>query len=131
MEGALVLPMSRGKQLKIGQRSFETRSAATRFVEDLLYGQPLRVIIQEPHHSFLRALISRHPRLEEKIGTGIRHFTVEYSVRGRRCFCLTRIDGTKTDFSFYECVWGRSSGKKGPESPQEPRAFRVGHEIRK
>jgi hypothetical protein len=27
-----------------------------------------------------------------------------YSVRGRRCFCLTRIDGTKTDFTFYECV---------------------------
>jgi hypothetical protein len=47
-----------------------------------------------------------HPRAKEKIGKGIDHFTVEYSVRGRRCFCLTRIDGTKTDFSFFACVQG-------------------------
>jgi len=45
-----------------------------------------------------------HPRAEKKIGNGIGHFTVEYSMRGRRCFCLTRSDGTKTDFSFYECL---------------------------
>ena len=99
--------MGRGKQLRIAQRSFETWKAADRFVKDLLYSQPLKAAIQEPHHSFLRALISRHPRAEEMIGTGIDHFTVEYSVRGGRCFCLTRIDGTKTDFSFYECVRGR------------------------
>ena len=90
----------------IGRQSFETQNAANRFVEDLLYSLPLKVAIPEPHHSFLRALLSMHPRAEEKIGKGIDHFTVEYSVRGRRCFCLTRIDGTKTDFSFFACVQG-------------------------
>jgi hypothetical protein len=96
--------MRRSYALTIGQRSFETREAAHRYVKDLLYSLPLKVAIQEPHHSFLRALVSRHPRAEEKVGKGIDHFTVEYSVRGRRCFCLTRIDGTKTDFSLYQCV---------------------------
>ena len=96
-----------GKQLNIGQRSFDTRSAAARFVAELLYDLPLKVTIQEPQHSFLRALISMHPHAEMMIGTGIDHFSVEFSVRGRRCFCLTRIDGTKTDFSFHECVRGR------------------------
>lgn len=98
--------MGRAQQLTIGKRHFETCNAADRFVEALLYGQALKVAIQEPDHSFLTALISRHPRAQEKIGKGIDHFTVEYSVRGRRCFCLIRIDGTKTDFSFYECVRG-------------------------
>ena len=98
--------MRHGQQITIGQRNFQTRNAADRFVEDLLYGQALKVAIPEPHHSFLTALISRHPRAQEKIGKGIDHFTVEYSVRGRRCFCLTRVDGTTTDFSFYECVRG-------------------------
>ena len=100
--------MSRDQQLIIGQKSFKTRNAARLFVDDLLYGQPLNEAIQEPHHSFLRALIAMHPRAEEKVGQGIDHFTVVYSVRGRRCFCLTRIDGSKTDFTFYECVrgWG-------------------------
>lgn len=105
--------MSRGKRIMIGQRSFETRNAADRFVEDLLYGQPLKVAIQEPHHSFLTVLLSMRPRAEEKIGKGIDHFTVEHSVRGGRCFCLTRSDGTKTDFTFYECVLGRRRGCTG------------------
>ena len=99
--------MRHRQQLTIGDKSFDTRKAADRFVEDLLYDQPLKAAIKEPHHSFLRALLSMHPRAEEKIGKGIDHFTVENSVRGGRCFCLTRIDGTKTDFSFYECVQGR------------------------
>jgi hypothetical protein len=98
--------MGQGKRRTIGPRSFPTLNAARRFVDDLLYRQPLNVAIQEPYHSFLRALLSMHPRVEEKVGEGIDHFTVVYSVRGRRCFCLTRIDGTKTDFTFYECMQG-------------------------
>ena len=85
------------RPLTIGQRSFETRKAANRFVKDLLYSQPLKVPIQEPHHAFLTALLSMHPRAEEKVGKEMNHFTVEFAARGGRCFCLTRIDGTKTD----------------------------------
>ena len=102
-----VICMSQGKRLTIGQRNFETWNAAIRFVENLLYSQQLKVPIQEPYHSFLSALISRHPHFKEKVGKGIDHFTVENHVRGRRCLCLTRIDGTKTDFSFFECVRAR------------------------
>jgi len=101
--------MGRGKTVTIGHRSFETRKAADQFVEGLLYEQPLKLAIREPYHSFLTALITRHPRAEEVVGIGIDHFTVENSVRGRRCFCLTRIDGTKADFSFHECLKGRES----------------------
>jgi hypothetical protein len=92
------------RPLTIGQRSFATRKEASRFVKDLLYSQPLNVAIQEPHHSFLTALISRHPRAEEeeKVGKGIDHFTVVNSVRGGRCFCLTRIDGMRIYFTFCE-----------------------------
>jgi Protein of unknown function (DUF3223) len=108
--------MSRGQALTIGKKIFETRKAADRFVKDLLYGQPLKVRIQEPHHSFLKALLSMHPRAKEKIGKGINHFSVENSVRGRRCFCLTRIDGTKTDFTFYECVTDRTRARS--ETPR-------------
>lgn len=96
--------LRRRDELTIGQRNFETRTAANRFVKDLLYSQPLKVTIQEPHHAFLSALISRHPRAEEIVGKGIDHFTVENSLRGRRCFCLTRVDGTKTDLTIYECM---------------------------
>ena len=118
------------RPLTIGQRSFETRNAAERFVEDLLYSQPLKVALHEPHHSFLRALLAMHPRADEKIGKGIDHFTVEYSVRGGRCFCLTRIDGTKTDFTFYECVLGRRRGHTVTDmtTSNKPNCFKLGEE---
>lgn len=126
----LRLVIMRGHSLTIGRQSFETRNAANRFVEDLLYSQPVKVAIPEPHHSFLRALISKHPHAEEKVGKGIDHFTVEYSVRGRRCFCVTRIDGTKTDFTFYECLRrGIASTEAGMTTTHIPNCWICGRGV--
>ena len=98
--------MPRSKPLTIGEKSFATQSSANLFIKELLNSQPLKVTIPEPHHSFLVALISRHPRSKEKIGPGIIHFAVEPALHGTRCFYLTRIDGSSTDFSYFKCVRG-------------------------
>jgi hypothetical protein len=98
--------MSCAKPLTIGGKSFETQKAANLFIQELLNSQPLRVAIPEPHHSLLCALISRHPRATEKIGPGIKHFTVDHALHGTRCFYLTRVDGTRTDFSYFKCTRG-------------------------
>jgi ABC-type antimicrobial peptide transport system ATPase subunit len=96
----------RSKPLTVGRKSFATQKAANLYIQELLNSQPLKMPIPEPHHSFLAALISRHPNAAEKIGAGIRHFTVEFAVHGTRCFYLTREDGTRTDFSYLKCVRG-------------------------
>jgi hypothetical protein len=98
--------MGRAKPVTIGERSFGTRNDANGFIQELLNDQPLKVAIPEPHHSFLCSLISRHPHVTEKVGPGIQHFTVEPALHGTRCFYLTRVDGTKTDFSYLKCVRG-------------------------
>lgn len=98
--------MSRSKPLTIGGESFPTRKAALLVIKELLNSQSLKVAVPEPHHSFLCALISLHPRAAEKSGKGIGHFTVEYAAHGTRCFYLTRVDGTRTDFSYFKCVRG-------------------------
>jgi hypothetical protein len=98
--------MPRSKPLTIGGNYFATQKAVNLFVQELLNRQPLKVAIPEPDHSFLCALISRHPRAEEKIGGGIAHFTVERAAHGTRCFYLTRVDGTRTDFSYFKCTRG-------------------------
>ena len=90
----------------VDDKQFPTQSAANAFVKDLLNAQPLKTPIPEPHHSFLCALVALHPRAAEKIGSGIRHFTVEHALHGTRCFYLTRSDGSKTDFSYFKCVRG-------------------------
>ena len=100
----------RSKPRTIGEKSFETQKAANLLIKELRNTQPLKVAIPEPHHSFLRALISQHPRAEEKIGKGIGHFTVEHAAHGTRCFYLTRVDGTRTDFSYLKCIQGSEWG---------------------
>ena len=35
-----------------------------------------------------------------------KHFTVEKSIGGTQCFYITRVDGTKEDFSFGKCLKG-------------------------
>lgn len=92
------------KPLIVGDKHFRTQTEATAFIKELLNSQPFKVVIPEPHHSFLSALLAFHPRAAEKIGTGIHHFTVEPALHGTRCFYLTRVDGTKTDFSTGKCV---------------------------
>ena len=94
------------KPLSIGGNRFETQKAANLFIKELLNSQVLKVALPEPHHSFLLALISRHPHAKEKIGPGIRHFTVEHALHGTRCFYLTRVDGTRSDFSYFKCTRG-------------------------
>jgi hypothetical protein len=96
----------RGNQLTIAGQSFETQKAVNLVIKELLNTQPLKVVIPEPHHSFLCALIARHPRATEKIGAGIRHFTVEHALHGTRCFYVTRVDGTRSDFSYLKCTRG-------------------------
>jgi hypothetical protein len=98
--------MGRKKSLTIGDKFFEKQSDANLFIKELLNSQPLKTVIPEPHHSFLSALLSLHPRAAEKIGSGIKHFTVEPATQGTRCFYLTRTDGTKIDFSTGKCVRG-------------------------
>lgn len=95
------------KPVDIGTMRFRTQTAAVFFFRELLNSQPLKVPIPEPHHSFLCDLLSAHPRAKEKVGTGIQCFTVEHALHGTRCFYITRVDGSRTDFSFYKYVRGR------------------------
>ena len=92
--------------LNIGEQCFHTLKAAELFIQRLRNSQPLMTPIPEPHHSFLCALVARHPNAPDKAGCGIQHFTVEHAMHGTRCFYLTRYDGTKTDFSYFKCLRG-------------------------
>jgi hypothetical protein len=99
-------PMSRSKPLTIGEKHFDAQSAAADFIKELLNSQPLKTPIPEPHHSFLHALVFRHPDAKAKIGGGIRHFTVEHAKHGTLCFYITRVDDTRDDFATGKCLKG-------------------------
>ena len=99
--------MGRSKPITIGDKVFETQTEANNFISKLLNNQQPLTPIPEPHHSFLLSLLALHPRATEKIGAGVKHFTVESAKGGTRCFYITRVDGSRDDFSTGKCVRGR------------------------
>lgn len=62
--------------------------------------------------AFMTALLERHRWRDEKIGSGIAGMTVRVNAPfPQRGFWITRVDGTRTDFSWVECVDASSKRK--------------------
>lgn len=81
------------KPLTIGTRTFDTQDAAREFIREILHRHPLLTPIEGHDHVFLLGLLGKHPNAVEKVGAGVKHFTVEKSLGGAQCFYITRIDG--------------------------------------
>ena len=92
------------KRHTIGSHTFDTQTAAVAFIQEVLYRHPLLEPIHGADHEFLLELLKRHPRKEEKIGVCVKHFTVEKAQGGTQCFYITRVDGSRSDFSFMKCL---------------------------
>lgn len=93
----------------IGPKSFKYQKDAIEYFRDLLSISRANVTVDGEHHEILSALIERHPKATRKIGVGIKRFYKAPTEMGTSCFWLERVDGTKTDFSFYAAV--KAKGK--------------------
>jgi hypothetical protein len=92
------------KPSTIGGENFDNEDEARKFIRKVLYRHPLKAPIV-PDHAFLLELLNRHPRAAEKIGVGVKHFTVDRSTGGTQCFHITRVDDSgPDDFSFEKCL---------------------------
>jgi hypothetical protein len=94
------------KSHRIGPHTFDTQAAAVTFIQEVLYRHPLLGPISGDDHAFLLELLKKHPHAAEKVGAGVKHFTVENAKGGTRCFYVTRVDGSRSDFSFMKCLRG-------------------------
>lgn len=94
------------KQRIIGSHKFATTSDARGYIKVVLNRLPMLEPITGDDHDFLVALLKTHERAAEKTGVGVKHFTVEPSKGGTRCFYITRVDGTRDDFSTGKCLKG-------------------------
>jgi len=107
-------------QLTLGGHLWETKKAAEGFCRKILHAYPLGATVTDAlDHHFLLDVLERHGNAEGKIGCGVVSFQVEPDKFGHRCFWLTRLDGTRTYFSYLWCF------KKSPDNAQRARfAFR-------
>ena len=92
------------KPQTIGSHTFATKGAAKEFIKAILHRHPLKAPITGEDHEFLIDLLKKHERAAEKIGAGVKHFTVENAKGGTQCFYIMRVDGSREDFSTGKCL---------------------------
>lgn len=91
------------KPVKIGSLSFSKKADAHEFFRAMLYKYDLGDQVSLEDQEILSCLISTHPEASEKIGVGIKSFSVRTADFGTRCFWVNRMDGTTEKFSFKAC----------------------------
>jgi Protein of unknown function (DUF3223) len=63
------------KPVTIGTRTFDSQTAARKYIREVRDRHPLLAAIDDPDHTFLLNLLNKHSRAAEKIGAGVKHFT--------------------------------------------------------
>lgn len=97
--------MARQPIIILGE-SFATKKALTAKVQAILHATPEGQLLGSYDAAFMHVLLERHSEAGQKIGVGVRSFSTRNPGYGpaSKCFCLTRIDGTTTDFSYLKCI---------------------------
>lgn len=111
------------KQYTVNGETFKTQAALADRVRSIIKRYKPDATVDIFDTPFLQSLIAMHPEAEQKIGCGVAAFSVEdnpmYPGPRARGLRLHRIDGTSTDFSFWECI------RPTPHAKKVQRAFRA------
>lgn len=92
------------KPVNIGPLHFERKGDAIKFLQQILYKYELGDRVTEEDAIILGDLLNMHPDASEKIGSGVKSFSVRSGDFGTRCFWVNRMDDTSEKFSFRYCL---------------------------
>lgn len=96
--------MPKKPQVLAGQ-TFLTKKALQDAIKKILHQSPLNKDLQRDDYRLVRALLDYHPSADIKIGCGVVAIqVVKFKPYNNRGFELVRLDGTKTDFSYRQCL---------------------------
>lgn len=88
----------------VGGLTFTTKEALAAHVQAILRSYSAGARVNDEDAAFLADLLLRHPSADEKIGVGIAAFYVMNVAYGSKGFILERLDGTRTDWSYRQCI---------------------------
>lgn len=81
-----------------------TKVKKIELIREILYKYKIQENLSKKDFDFMLEILSHHPDAKNKIGVGIKRMWIENVEYGNRTFWFERIDGSKTDFSFYKCL---------------------------
>jgi hypothetical protein len=92
------------KPVTIGSMDFARKGDAIIYFKEMLAKYSPGDRVSENDGEMLKHAIARHPEASEKIGIGIKDFSVRSGGFGTKCFWVNRLDGSTEDFSFRVCL---------------------------
>lgn len=96
--------MAAKKPVSYGNLQFKTQTEARAFLNAMLNRYDVGDRVSASDAVILTAALALHPEAEEKIGSGIKDFSVRSADFGTKCFWVNRTDGTTEKFSHKACV---------------------------
>lgn len=92
------------KPVSYGDLHFKTQTEARAFLNAILNRYDIGDRVSTVDAVVLANALALHPEAEEKIGVGIKDFSVRSADYGTKCFWVNRTDGTTDKFSHKACV---------------------------
>jgi len=96
--------MGARKSVSYGDLHFRTQTEARAYLNAMLSRYDVGDRVSASDAVILTAALSLHPEAKEKIGSGIKDFSVRSADFGTKCFWVNRTDGTTQKFSHKACV---------------------------
>ena len=91
--------MARKIPVTLGSMQFDKKGDAIAYLNAMLGRYEIGDRVSAADAVMLEAALARHPDREEKIGSGIKDFSVRSAEFATKCFWANRIDGTTVKFS--------------------------------
>ena len=91
--------MGAKKPVTLGPKHFDKKGDAVAYLKAMLRRYDVGDRVNAADALVLEAALARHPEAEEKIGTGVKDFSVRSADFGSKCFWVNRADGTTVKFS--------------------------------
>ncbi len=91
--------MGAKKPVTLGPKHFDKKGDAIAYLNAMLRRYDVGDRVNAADAVVLEAVLARHPEAKEKIGTGVKDFSVRSADFGTKCFWVNRTDGTTAKFS--------------------------------
>jgi hypothetical protein len=95
--------MGRAQPVTLGNLHFKRKGDAIAYLNAILKTYDVGDRVGEQDATVLRIALAMHPDAQERIGAGIKDFSVRSADFGTKCFWVNRVDGTTAKFSHRKC----------------------------
>lgn len=88
-----------------GNKEFKNKEDVVKYIQTRVSNKLLNVRLNKKGEEFMLDLLENHPHAQEKKGVGIDYIYLHKSEYNNKEFCIKRLDGTETIFSYKKCIY--------------------------